>query len=840
MIEVPKAFRGTPSATQALRLTALLVIIALGWTAFFVQHIVTGMRGMAITDAAIVVLTTIVLFWATRGGEERRLTIAAHLAMVLSVGGIIAVSMLSGQDAAMASWYLTAVPLFSAYALGIREAVAWAIVSLVVMVGIYVSPHFVQFEPEYVPNETTWAIGRVVLLSVLVGLAVASRRATDLNVDALAQRELIIRERARELAEARDEALAAVRAKDQFLANMSHEIRTPLNGIIGMTSVLLDADQPEDQREMVKTIQRSSTALLAVLNEILDYSKLEASAAVLEHIPFDLRECIEDAIDLLSRNAIEKGLDLYVRMERDVPPWIEGDITYVRQILLNLIGNAIKFTERGEVAVFVSAPSLEQLHFEVRDTGIGIPADKHNRLFRSFSQVDASTTRKYGGTGLGLAISKRLTELMGGEIWVESTVGEGSSFHFTIEAEEAEPPVRPMTTHERMTLIGHPVVVVGGRAGSHNALVELLQSWGVRVTSRLDPAELSDADLGAEMFITYDDALDTVVKMDERPPVVLIAPVDADVRARATAIGVEALVFRPVRQRSLRQTIEAVIEGEPQRATESYTAFDPTMGKRLPARVLIGEDNPVNQRVAVTVLQKLGYDPDVAATGLDVLAALDRRDYDILFLDLQMPLMDGLETTRTIRARRDDNGPWIVALTASVGMDQRQLVHDVGMNDFVSKPFDVQTLMVAIERWGHSCGLLQNLGEALSDVSDESPWDQLRAMFSGSPERLAGLIEQHRKNGADLVEAIVTALEADDLDELATSAHSLKSSSAQFGSREVSALAASLEEMAREDADELAEGVDRLVAAWNVADARLASEIDELRGSAPERMESSG
>ena len=822
---------------------SLLSVIALGWTAFFLQHIITGMPKMAATDAVAVVLTCLLNFWGCTSGSDRKLAIAAHLAMVVSIAAIFAVSMFSGQSAAMATWYLPVIPLFAAYMLGAREAVIYGFVAMLAIVAVYLSPNIVRVEAEYIPNEQTWLIGKMVLLGVLVTFGVATRRSSDQVAAELVQREVIINQRAEELAEARDDALAAMRAKDQFLANMSHEIRTPLNGIIGMTSVLLDADQPDDQREMVRTIQRSSTALLAVLNEILDFSKLEASAVVLERIPYDLRECVEDATDLVGRAAFDKGLDIYTRTDKDVPRWIEGDITYLRQVLLNLIGNAVKFTDDGEIFVHVSLADEEGpegehvLHFQVHDTGPGISEDKHAILFRSFSQVDASTARRYGGTGLGLAISKRLVELMGGRIWVDSEVGVGSTFHFTVVAPEVEAPIRPQATHERVVLAGRHAAFVGAARGSNQAIRDLMASWGLRVTAYETPQELPEVlDPAPKIAVVSADGLDAIMGLQDRPPTILLVELaDTATRKRADQDGVEAVVFRPVRQRALREAIEAVFTGAPALATgPSFTAFDPTMGERLPARILIGEDNPVNQRVAMTVIEKLGYEPDVASDGHEVLQAVGRRDYDIIFLDLHMPGMDGIETTRRIRERGDsDREPWVVALTATVGIDQRTKTQEAGMNDFVSKPFDVQTLMVAIERWARETGADGAIKARIPTApGDESPWDQLCAMFANSPGRLARLVAEHRRNGAELVEAIEAAAAEGDLARVAGGAHALKSSSAQFGSQAVSTLASDLERLAKEEQGaEVAKHVALLTSEWERADQRLKSVVSELRVS---------
>lgn len=815
MIGAPKAFEGKRSAPGALRLKALLLVISTGWAAFFVQHIFTGFYRIAVVDITTVSLTMIVLWWATATGEVRRLEIGAHLAIVVSSLGIVGVAMLSGQEQAMATWYLTAVPLFAAYHLGTRAAIGWAVATLVLMAAVYWSGAVIRIEPDYIPDARIWFVGKVVLLCVLLGLSVATRRASDAYLEALRQRETIIRQRAEELAQARDDALEAVRVKNEFVANISHEIRTPLNGVIGMTSVLLETEQGREEREIVQTIQRSSTALLAILNDVLDFSKLEAGAVEPETIPLDLQECVEDVLDLFGKTTAEKGIDLYFLPDRDVPRWIEGDITYLRQILLNLVGNAVKFTESGRVWVTIACEDDNILRFEVHDTGIGIPSEKLEDVFLSFSQVDTSTTRKYGGTGLGLAISRRLVSLMGGDLRVESAQNEGSTFSFTIEAPEVDAPERPHTTLENAALIGKSFAVIGGPDGSRDALVRTLEGIGARPIL----CSLADNDWQetAALLVFDEQTLGELLKQEERPPAVLLAqPLDGEVRDRALRSGVEAVVFRPVRRHALRNVLQVLITGKRPSEQVPYTTFDPTMGDRIPARILVAEDNPINQRVAVTVLQKLGYSPDVASDGKQVLESLERRQYDVLFMDLQMPGVDGLEAARQIRVRHGDR-PWIIALTASVNSAQREDVREAGMNDFVGKPFDVRTLMASIERWAE-----QSPSSSPDQADLDDPWIGLQAMFRAAPAQLATLIASHRDNASTLINQIAQASVEANREEVRVHSHSLKSSAAQFGSRDVSVIAKSLELCAIDcSAAELVSKIEALVASWESADRRL-------------------
>ena len=823
MIEVPPAFAGRESASGALRLNALLLITAGAWGAFFLQHAILGYVRVATIDAIACLVTLLVRWWAFRSGADAWIMRGGHLVLGVSCAALVAVALLSGQDRAMSTWYLTVIPLFAAYHMGTRAAIGWSVVAVLLLLGVHFSELLIRPTPDYVPGPETWLMGRVVLLLVLLGFSIATRRAMDLYTSAIVEREGIIRERAQELAEARDAALEAVRVKNEFLANMSHEIRTPLNGIIGMTSVLLTAEQPQDQREVITTIQRSSNTLLTIINEILDFSRLEAGARAPEKLPFDLRECIEDVIDMFARDAWHKGIDLVAIAHSDLPRWVEGDVTYVRQVLVNLVANAVKFTDRGDVVVEARpGPADGEIEIEVSDTGVGIPPQKQEAVFESFSQADSSTTRKYGGTGLGLAISKRLVELMGGTIELHSEVGVGTSFRVVLPVPEATAPERPLTTHERVNLIGKYAAIVGGRPASRDALREMLRAWGVQV----------DGGDGSAPQLVFE-FMDGRVRGDQarqKGPVIALVPfADREGHADAQRRGVAAVVHWPARAHALRQAAEAVVGGKNRPLREPLGIFDSAMGARVPARILVAEDNPVNQQVAKTVLRRLGYAPDVVSSGREVLEALRDKPYDVLFMDLHMPDLDGVTAARRIREELpDDKQPWIVALTASVGAAQRDEARAAGMDDFVGKPFDVQRLMIALERYVAERGY-ESLPIPTRQALDATPWEQLRSMFAREPGRLADLVEHHVQNGRSLVRELREATPGD-LEAVRAAAHSLKSSSAQFGSDDVSRLAGRLESAAREAAIDDAEALlGELLDAWQSAERRLNQEARSLR-----------
>jgi len=666
-----------------------------GWGLFALTNVI-AYHPMTLTVQSALVLANLAMAWRAPPSNARAYT---HTLLALNTAGLLAGSLVAGQRHSLTPWFACAVAVFAGMALPGRQALAWTATLVVGLALGHIGMAWVPFGPEFVPGTGLWAVTQMALTGMLgfvsaYGTTRMQRHLLELDA-ARAQQELIAQEliaRTHEAQLARDEALAANEARARFIASISHELRTPLNGLLGMAQLLSMSDLEPEQTKMVATLERAGVMLLTQLNQILDFTKIEVRGGTPDHAPFNIREALDDVVDLFTPTAQARGLGLWCYVEPCVAEVVLGDVTLLRQVLSNLVSNAVKFTDEGSVTVRVTCSSPDVLHVIVRDTGVGISDDDAQRLFQPFEQA----SHQRGGTGLGLAVSRALVERMGGTLTHTPAPDGGSVFTFTVQVGQAV----EHTGSTTLNTIDKRAVLIDPRPEAGAVLRERLEHLGVRVAWHASSTALTPHDAHADILVA------TAAALRERPlppelrelPLLIVVPLATTLRAGdLTETLADGVLMEPVRYAELRRAVRRVFDDAC--TDDEDTAFSIRIGDVAPLQILFAEDNPANQEVLRMMLERLGYQPLCVSNGAEAVALVRQHGaIDLVLMDAQMPIMDGLDASRQILELDLPRPPVLVMSSASVQESDTLAWSAVGVHELLQKPIRVDALMSLLVR----------------------------------------------------------------------------------------------------------------------------------------------